>query len=83
MLTYLKIGMPKSSLYQRMKVTLSWALGMLISQGRLTVELASAVITVTLPPEMKEKKIVISLKRAILGTVYSDRHCCFDKSLFM
>ena len=59
MLTYLKIGMPKSSLYQRMKVTLSWALGMLISQGRLTVELASAVITVTLPPakELKKKKL--------------------------
>ena len=48
--------MPKSSLYQRMKVTLSWALGMLISQGRLTVELASAVITVTLPPAKELKK---------------------------
>ena len=47
------MGIPRSSLYHRMKVTLSCTLGMLISHGRLTLELARAVMTVTLPPENK------------------------------
>lgn len=41
-----------------MRVTLSWLFGKLISHGRLTLSLAKAVITVTLPapPAKKEEK---------------------------
>ena len=41
-----------------MRVTFSWLFGRLISQGRLTLSLARAVINVTLPsPEIKEHEI--------------------------
>ena len=48
------MGIPRSSLYQRMNVTLSCRFGVLISQGKLTLAFAKAVMTVTLAPEKKK-----------------------------
>ena len=61
------MGIPRSSLYHRMKVTLSCTLGMLISHGRLTLELAKAVMTVTLPPENKTNLKTFSSLNAVFN----------------
>lgn len=62
--------MPRSSLYHRINVTLSWAFGMVISHGRLTVELAKVVITVTLPPEIKKIAVFSMYSKELLAIDY-------------